>query len=35
MWDNRCATHGRTWFPEEQTRLLRRCTVHADGVPVE
>ena len=35
MWDNRCATHGRTWFPEDQTRLLRRCTVHADGVPVE
>ena len=35
MWDNRCATHGRTWFPADETRLLRRCTVHADGVPVE
>ncbi len=35
MWDNRCATHGRTWFPEEEVRLLRRCTVHAESVPVE
>lgn len=27
MWDNRCTPHGRTWFPETENRLLRRCTV--------
>ncbi len=27
MWDNRCSNHGRTDFPREQRRLLRRCTV--------
>ena len=27
MWDNRCLTHGRTWFAPEENRLLRRCTV--------
>jgi len=27
MWDNRCTTHARTWFPPEENRLLRRCTV--------
>ncbi len=27
MWDNRCTCHARTDFPEDETRLLRRCTV--------
>jgi len=27
MWDNHCLTHGRTYFPETEERLLRRCTV--------
>ena len=27
MWDNRCTCHARTDFPDEETRLLRRCTV--------
>ena len=32
MWDNRCAIHARTWFPDEENRLLRRCTI--EGAPV-
>jgi taurine dioxygenase len=32
MWDNRCTIHGRTWFPEHENRLLRRCTV--EGGPL-
>jgi taurine dioxygenase len=32
MWDNRVAVHGRTWFPEEENRLLRRCTI--EGGPL-
>ena len=32
MWDNRCAIHARTWFPDEESRLLRRCTI--EGAPV-
>ena len=27
MWDNRCSTHARTDFPNEERRILRRCTV--------
>jgi len=27
MWDNWCSTHARTDFPDDQTRLMRRCTV--------
>jgi taurine dioxygenase len=34
MWDNRCTVHARTWFPPEESRLLRRCTV-AGGPLVE
>jgi len=30
MWDNRVAVHGRTWFPKEENRLLRRCTVEGE-----
>jgi taurine dioxygenase len=30
MWDNRCTIHARTWFPPEQNRLLRRCTVEGE-----
>lgn len=26
-WDNLCSVHGRTWFPEDEERLLRRCTI--------
>lgn len=32
MWDNRATIHGRTWFPENENRLLRRCTV--EGTPL-
>jgi len=32
MWDNRCVVHGRSWFPETERRLLRRCTV--EGGPL-
>jgi len=32
MWDNLASIHGRTWFPETEERLLRRCTV--EGVPL-
>jgi taurine dioxygenase len=32
MWDNRCTIHARTWFPPEETRLLRRCAV--EGEPI-
>lgn len=31
MWDNMATIHARTYFPKEETRLLRRCTV--DGEP--
>jgi len=31
MWDNRCVTHGRTTFPRDQERILRRCTI--EGAP--
>lgn len=30
MWDNRCTIHARTYFPKEERRLLRRCTVEGD-----
>jgi taurine dioxygenase len=30
MWDNRSTIHARTWFPPEENRLLRRCTVEGD-----
>ena len=30
MWDNRCTIHARTFFPKEERRLLRRCTVEGD-----
>lgn len=30
MWDNRCLTHGRTYFPKDQERVLRRCTIAGD-----
>ena len=32
MWDNLALIHARSWFPPEQRRLMRRCTV--DGTPV-
>jgi taurine dioxygenase len=31
-WDNRCTIHARTWFPKEENRLLRRCTI--EGGPL-
>ena len=34
MWDNRCATHGQTYFPKDEPRLLRRCTIEGE-MPVE
>ena len=30
MWDNRIAVHGRTSFPKEENRLLRRCTIEGE-----
>lgn len=27
MWDNLATIHARSYFPKEETRLLRRCTV--------
>ena len=27
MWDNWCSCHARTDFPDEERRLLRRCTI--------
>ncbi len=27
MWDNWCSCHARTDFPEDERRLLRRCTI--------
>lgn len=30
MWDNRVAPHGRTLFPREENRLLRRCTIEGE-----
>lgn len=27
MWDNFCSTHARTFYPDEERRLLRRTTV--------
>ena len=30
MWDNRCTIHARSYFPKEERRLLRRCTVEGD-----
>ena len=32
MWDNCCTTHGRTYFPENEERLLRRCTVEGEAL---
>ncbi len=32
MWDNLATIHARTWFPPEEERLLRRCTI--EGVEV-
>ncbi|MEK9684406.1 MAG: TauD/TfdA family dioxygenase [Rhodospirillaceae bacterium] len=32
MWDNLATVHGRTYFPETETRLLRRCTI--EGKPL-
>lgn len=30
MWDNRSTVHGRTWFPTDENRLLRRCTIEGE-----
>lgn len=27
MWDNIATVHARTWFPPEEDRLMRRCTI--------
>ncbi len=32
MWDNLATIHARTYFPKEEERLLRRCTV--EGIEV-
>lgn len=32
MWDNLATIHARTWFPKDEERLLRRCTV--EGIEV-
>lgn len=33
MWDNRCITHARTDFPEDERRLLRRTTIVGTQAP--
>ncbi len=30
MFDNRCVTHGRSYFAKDQNRLLRRCTIEGE-----
>ena len=32
MWDNLATIHARTWFPPEEERLLRRCTIEGEEV---
>ncbi len=32
LWDNRCSMHARTLFPDDERRLLRRCTVKGEAV---
>ncbi|HTH95887.1 MAG TPA: TauD/TfdA family dioxygenase [Stellaceae bacterium] len=32
MWDNLATIHARTYFPKDQSRMLRRCTI--EGEPV-
>ena len=32
MWDNRCTIHARTDFPNDERRLLRRCTVEGEAL---
>lgn len=32
MWDNRCVIHGRTDFPHDEERILRRCTIEGDRI---
>ena len=32
MWDNLATIHARTYFPKEEDRMLRRCTI--EGAPV-
>ena len=29
-WDNRCTIHARTWFPKDEGRILRRCTIEGE-----
>jgi len=35
IWDNLCSAHARTDFPAGERRLLRRCQMASEGVPVE
>ena len=30
MWDNLATIHARTYFPKEERRMLRRCTVEGE-----
>jgi taurine dioxygenase len=30
MWDNLATIHARTYFPKEENRLLRRCTIEGE-----
>jgi taurine dioxygenase len=32
MWDNLATIHARTYFPKDQARMLRRCTI--EGEPI-
>ena len=31
MWDNFCSIHARTFYPDNERRLLRRTTVAGKG----
>jgi taurine dioxygenase len=33
IWDNRCITHARTDFPDNERRLLRRTTLLGTEAP--
>ena len=35
LWDNFCSSHARTNFSEGERRLLRRCQVQSENIPME
>ena len=35
LWDNLCSSHARTNFSDGERRLLRRCQVQSEAIPME